>query len=697
MRKVLVYSALSLLVGVSGCSSVADHYQVKKSRLAAGETEQLRVNAAPEKESRLAKAKQEMLSPLLDTQGGFRRQSSAAERFSESTNVSFASESMPLRQFVEVLFSQLLKANYVITHNIPTLDEPITLNMPSELSQRKAFIAAVELLQTKSIDVVERDGIFYLLPMVPGQQGQSFIGFGRSAMDVPATAGQVTQIVPLSFGNPGIENTISQLVRINIVRDPQQNLLILTGPRADVVKALDVVRLLDAPAARGKHISFIRLTYLNPEEFSEKVKLLLVSEGIDGVGIAEAANKNLILVPIEHMGAVAVFSGEKTLVDRVSYWALQIDVPSEGAEKRYFVYHPNYARAADLAASVSPLLGGSYQAPGRQGNQSRDTRSAFGANQQQPAANANAASGNTRVTTREPQQAGAAVQNDKLTMTVDERSNTLIFYAAGSDYQAILPMLKRLDVMPKQILLEATIAEVTLTDDFAMGVEFALKNDSTTAATTGAFGLGDVGGLNLGYINGADNIVARLKQSNQLVNVLSNPSLVVRDGVTASILVGSELPSVSSTTTDPLLSDKTTTSISYKQTGLEFSVMPTINGQGLVVMQIMQNISNQAKGSVVEGAPAIFKRQIETEVIAQSGQTILIGGLISENDDSGDTKVPVLGDLPLIGNLFKSRTQKKVKTELVLLITPRVIDATEQWHYINDQLQKGFEHLQISD
>ena len=189
------------------------------------------------------------------------------------------------------------------------------------------------------------------------------------------------------------------------------------------------------------------------------------------------------------------------------------------------------------------------------------------------------------------------MRSEDLTMSVDQRSNALIFNTTGTRYQALLPMIRRLDTPPRQILVEATIAEVLLTDEFAMGVEFALERSDTTLGTTGGLGLPDGGGF-ISIVGNDGAVRAQLSASNRLVNILSNPSLVVRDGATASISVGNDIPTVGATFFDPIQSDTQVTSVQYRKTGVNLTVTPTLNAQGLVLMVIEQDISNTGGGRV---------------------------------------------------------------------------------------------------
>lgn len=253
-----------------------------------------------------------------------------------------------------------------------------------------------------------------------------------------------------------------------------------------------------------------------------------------------------------------------------------------------------------------------------------------------------------------------------MNMVVDERSNALIFYSSGPDYQAIQPLVARLDVMPKQVILEVSIAEVTLTDEFKFGVDMAFSSGNFNFSNT--HGADKIGGSILSWASDGNKIDVQAFESNKWVNVLSKPSLLVRDGVAANIQVGTDIPVVGKTTTDS--TNGVTRSVEYRKTGIDVTVTPTINAQGVVIMTISQSNSNQVDGGTeVEGNPQIFERSIETEVVAESGQTVILGGLISENSTDNQVGLPWLSQLPLIGALFGTTVQSTTRTELVIMVT----------------------------
>ena len=689
MMSKLSVCIISCLV-LTSCASHNNQYQVPGSRLAATPLTEETTSEQPELESAVTRPQGfEQLSSLQAGNPVLRSQQDAAALIKDNDKVSFAADAMPAEQFIHSVLGDVLKLNYVLADGIADLSKPVTLNLQQPVSSRALYLLTSQLLDDANISITLRDGTYFVHAKQGSSASSTILGIGRTPRDVPQAVGPIMQIIPVKYGITGsLERTLRGLINASITPDFEKNMLFITAERSEILRALDLIQLLDMPANRGRNVGILRLTYVTAEEFIEQTGKLLQSEGIPTDKGANPTS-NLVMVPLDQIGAVALFASEQFYIDRVNYWARQLDKPSEGAQKRYYIFHPRFARASDLGSSVAPLINPQQSIANRAGNQSRDTASAFNNSQSAQGSGGQSGIGGNGA-------ASTTVQSEDITMTVDERSNTIIFYTSGIRYQTLLPMIRRLDVMPKQILLEATIAEVTLTDDLSMGLEFAIQNGKFGYGTKGAFGVEEFGGLSLSYLDVGKELLANLKAAKTNINILSNPSLVVRDGVSANINVGTDVPTVGSTTVNPGTETQSTT-VEYRKTGVKMSVTPTINAQGLVVLQIDQSISNTVDGSTVAGSPAIFERSLNTEVLAQSGQTIMLGGLISENTTKTTTKVPFLGDIPLFGPLFRGQKDSVSKTELVILITPRVIDQPEQWQQIQHQLQSGLENLKLQD
>lgn len=614
----------------------------------------------------------ETVSPLVRSKIGFKTDVSMAQSLSASKQIKMSAETMNTVNFIHYAFGDLLKLNYILGQGLDELDSKVSINVQESVSERRLFTLAEQLLAEQQISVQQQGDLLYISLQVKQGEGAKSVGYGRGVDSVP-DALNVIQIVPLKYIPQGnFLEPIRQVTRAKTSLDASQGVVFLSGDRQEVVRAVELLNLLDAPGSIGRHVGLRKLTYISVENFIESVTSILQNEGL--IAPTGRKDKRIGFVDLGQLGAVAIFASEQAFLKRVNYWAQKLDRPSEGSQKRYYIYEPEYARASDLGESVKALITG---------------RSSSNTANQQAARNSQ-----QRVAEIEnANRSAAAVSGDGMRMVVDERSNSLIFYTSGMEYRALLPLIKRLDVLPKQIMLELVVAEVTLSDEFKFGVDVALRSGKFVASNN--FGaVSSVAGSALSWINGLDRVDVRAFESNNHVNVLSRPSLLVRDGISANIQVGNQIPVVGQTTTDPTTG--TTRSVDYRKTGIELSVTPTVNAQGVVIMSIEQSNSNQVDGgTVVEGNPQIFERSIKTEVVAESGQTVVLGGLISESNTDNDSGLPGLHKLPVIGALFGVKTERTTKTELVVMVTPRIIARTDEWDGIKQQLQQGLEHLQL--
>ncbi|MEH8021203.1 secretin N-terminal domain-containing protein [Rheinheimera metallidurans] len=601
---------------------------------------------------------------------GFNSDAAIADRFSKNETLTIATDTMPLIDYLHYSFGELLQANYILGEGLAAL-APVTLNIQQKISPQKLYSLTEQLLLERGVGIKRQNDLLYISALPKTGNDITAVGYGRTADTVP-NALNVRQIVPLRYiVNTNALETLRIIANVQTGFDSAQGLLILTGEHQQVVRALELLELLDSPGSHSRNVGFLKLTYLTAEQFIKSITELLANEGI--MSPAGGRDNRVSFVPLVQLGAVAVFASEAEFLNRIQYWAKQIDKPSAGSEQQYFIYAPRYARASDLGQSVSALISGGSATQRNTAQNSSEQRAA-------------------QIENRAAQTTTSA-ENENMRMVVDERSNTLIFYASGTDYQAMLPLVERLDVMPKQVMLELTIAEVTLTDEFKLGVDAAFS--SGKFALTNSFGAAAIGGTVLKWASGVNSINAQAFETNRLVNVLSKPTLLVRDGVSANINVGTDIPIVGKTTTDP--TNGTTRSVEYRFAGIDVSVTPTINAQGVVIMSIEQSNSNQVDGGAsLEGNPQIFERSIKTEVVAESGQTIVLGGLISENRSNNQDGLPALHRLPILGALFGTKSRNNTKTELVIMVTPRVIQRSDEWDDIKRKLNSGMEFIGLN-
>lgn len=591
-----------------------------------------------------------------------------SQRFSATQLVALASDDLPINQLIHQVFGEILKVSYLLDDKAKADKSGVTLNIRHQLSERQLFELTQELLSERGYQVRFSDNIYYIAQQA-GVSNLEF-GFGREVSDVPRSSLEIAQMVPLQFPiQTGITTTLAQLFQVSVVPDREQNTLTLRGRREQILRALELIHLLDGPSLSKQHIAMYRSRYVSAAELSAQLQGIMNHEGV-AVALEKPQAEALSIMSVERLSSLILFAKQPALLKRAKYWLEQLDQASQVTERQYFTYHPRFARANDIAESLAPLIDGAVS--------------------NAPVNNSSATSAQT---VGKPNKAKSVARNETLTLVVDSRTNALIVYSTGEEYQRLIPLIERMDVMPKQVMLEVIIAEVTLSDEFAQGIEFAFSRGDANLSTLGSFGVEKMGGLSFG-IKGVDGqLIANFFETNSHVNILSRPSVVVRDGVQANMNVGTDIPVVGETSSDPD-GERRTTSIQYRKTGVQLSVTPTVNSQGVVIMEIQQTSSNQAKGSsTVADSPAIFERAIKTEVVAESGQAVILGGLISENISQSQTKVPFLGDIPWLGALFRSQGQEKTKTELVVMVTPRVIESSNEWQALKFQLNKQLDSL----
>ena len=600
------------------------------------------------------------------------------DNFSLTKELTVNVKDMPVADFLHYAMGDLLGINYVLGEQVSAAKPTITLSLREATSKRDLYVLVGQLLNDRGLDIEVNEGVYYVYKVDKKKDKAAVrVAVGRSVSSVPSVGSEILQVVPLKYGtNISLERTLRELLDLKITVDSTQNAVFMRGTRAEIVKALGFIEMFDSPAHQGRHVGLMYLTYVDADQFSAQLQQLMDAEGIP-ISVGAQTGNNVALVPLPQLGATAVFASSQELLNRVRYWASVLDKPVKGAGEQYFVFRPKLARAADVGTSISALLG---------------SNSSFGQNR-------SASSGGVAAerTGNAPSEArSSSVSVDGLRMVVDERSNTLVFVTTGSRYQTIEPLLKQLDILPKQVMLDMVIAEVTLKDEFKFGFEFALQDGEVALSTLGAYGADVIGGAAMQVVGVDGQLTGQILQTSSLINVLSNPTILVRDGVSASISVGSDISVVGATTFDPINGQRQTTTAQYRQTGVDVTVLPTINADGVVLMTITQNISNAVPDSTGAGGnPDVFTRQLSTEIVAGSGQTVLLGGLISEDVSASKNGAPGISKVPGLGWLFKAEGNSSTRTELVMLITPRILDNVEEWEQIKTQFSNGLNYIDI--
>ena len=285
-------------------------------------------------------------------------------------------------------------------------------------------------------------------------------------------------------------------------------------------------------------------------------------------------------------------------------------------------------------------------------------------------------------------------------VVADDYNNSLLVYASPYEYGKIERILSKLDVVATQVLIEASIIEVTLTDDLQYGLEWTFQNGlGSSYDGTGFLNLNgsDIGPLSPGFAyqitNKADSVkaVVNALAEKSLVNVISTPSILVLDNHTAAIHVGDQQPIQSrQTVTD---GGNVQSSIEYKDTGVKLEVTPTVNDGGLVTLDVKQSVTDVGPVDTATQQRSFLNRDVSSRIAVRNGDSAVLGGLIRDNSTSGKSGIPLLMDIPVVGNLFSTTSDVTARTELLVFITPRVVESSEELRSLSVEMKERMRGL----
>lgn len=585
------------------------------------------------------------------------------------TPVFVSVESMPLVDFVQYVFGEVLKVSYFLDDPVKNNKKPITLRMADPMEPSKFLAVVIDLLEKNGVEVQQRESMLYLTSPSPNVRPVDIV----VGDNVPNTYESIINILPLKYIRPSdVEFFIKTLYpSVNMTAYSKENAVILRGSGADLREVINTIKLFDVPVLVNKKVFMVRLTYWTPDDFINQIKTVLESLGITvSRSIKEAG---VSFIPIKFANSLIVIAPDEESLNYVLSWVEKLDNPdSVGTEEKSFVYKPKYAKASELVEAVRKLYSITVSKP-----------STTPVNQ-----------------TNQPVSTALTLSTPSLKIASDDLSNTILVQAKASEYKNLLVFLENLDLPPKQVLLETTIAEITLKDDLQYGLEWFIKNRMNsgdyTLSTLGQLGLPTGVGLTYRFITdtGRFQAVINMLARDNKINIVSTPRILVLNNREATIQIGTEVPIVTGEIATPSANTQTpnvSRSIQYRTTGTILRVKPTINTEGLLTLDISQEVSD-AQQNTTSGidSPLILTRRINTSVTVQTGQTIVLGGIISENKSRSETKVPVLGDIPLLGNLFKNTSIGKTKTELVVMITPVILNQPETAEKLSNELLKQF-------
>lgn len=604
----------------------------------------------------------------------------------------------PFFDFILYVFGEVLKVPFIIEEDLRNLSIPITLRTPEPIPAKDALKMIISLLEKNNIKVSSKWGALYIYkPKILPSDPPRSISIGTEITD---TSAKLLHIIPLKYIKasdiiPIITETYKGVV--NIKPFAKDNSIIITGSGFHIKNIIEAIKKIDMPYLENKHIMMINLTYWRAEDFIRQLSEILQSLGIP---IAKSQYEpGISLVPVKHLNSIIAVLPDENAKKILIEWAKRLDVPeSAGTEEKLFIYYPLYTRASELVEAVKRLYTsqlssspfGTYSLSVSPTSQPQTIKPL------EPKTSSPLSS-----PTQEKPASSISFSMESLKISSDDKRNIVMVISSPSTYKLLLELFKALDKPPRQVLIETVIAEVTLKDDLKYGVEWYIKNKMSdgiyTIQTLGQLGVSTLGGLIYQFVSDTEKfkLLLNLFAQKNLINILSTPRLLVLDNEEATINVGMDVPIVTGEQTTSSVSTTTGVGIvrtfQYRTTGITLKVKPTINTEGLLTLNITQEVS-QAQTNTISAieSPVILLRKINTSITAPSGHTIVLGGLIEENKSSSEVKVPIIGDIPLLGHLFKNKTEGVTKTELIIMLTPKILSTTDELLKITEDLKRDF-------
>jgi general secretion pathway protein D len=526
-----------------------------------------------------------------------------------------------------------------------------------------------------------------------------------SALQTQSDAGGVGQhpeIIPLRYvAADEIKDVLAPLVPEGMIvrADSTRNAIILSGTSTEIDAIRETISVFDVDWMKGMSFALVPVRSSQPAAIVQDLEQIYNTKS--------GPLRNIIrFIPNHRLKSVLIISSRAKYLKESTRWIEKLDALASSNEQSLHVYHVQNRTAAELATVLQSVLKSDTSSASSQGNagggqvapklemQQAATPDANGEPTSGAETPASGLGSNDAGTADIAIADGSGASPEKaMRVVADDANNSLLVFATDQQYQRILNVLEEVDSQANQVLLEAVIAEVTLDDDMKFGVRWLIGQDKEkgtfSEVASGLIGSSVPG---FSYFLKANDISFTLNALASVtdVRVLSSPSLMVLDNKTATLQVGDQVPIVTqsaqgvTTSGAPIVNN-----VDLKDTGVILSVTPRINDSGRVILKIRQEVSSVVK-TTTSGidSPTIRQRKIDTSVVVQDGEALALGGLIQEKETTGKSKVPVLGDIPLLGNAFRQKSNAVSRTELIIFIRPRVIRDMNDARRITKEFQQ---------
>jgi general secretion pathway protein D len=644
-------------------------------------------------------------------------------------DVSLNFEQAPLSEVMHAIMGDILQLDYIVDQ--PVQGE-VTLRTRTPIPRSQLLQVLESLLMANNALMVKGDDGRYLITASPrGSRLAPTLSNPKNT-----DAGFSTIIVPLRYISASNMAEILKPVAEEqsfVLIDNTRNVLMLAGTRDQLDGWLDIVGTFDVDQLKGMSVGMFPLENSNVEDVAKALSALLENgEQSDFVRV----------VPVKRLNSLLVVTPRSNYLDTLGVWIERLDAQADSRfEKRLYVYPVQNTSASRL----SKLLNGIYadeiaasttieseNGSASVGGISRRAGVAPGLSPEIVGNNSGGSSGLGSTSMTEAfadspggveseysddqgesidsvslmaTSGGGASSLQDVRVVADDENNALMIYSTGKQFDLIKDALEQLDVVATQVIIEASILEVTLTDKLRYGLEWTFNNalgdgykGKGLLTAIGAAPAAIVPGFSYTVADSAGNINAVLNALSEesLINVISTPSVMVLDNNTAFIHVGDQQPIIDQqTTSDASDTSRITQSVSYKDTGVQLMVTPSVNAGGLVTMDIEQSVTDVGPIDEATGQRAFLERNIKSRVAVRSNQSVVLGGLIRENANEKESGIPVLHKLPWVGPLFGSVGKEDNRTELLVIITPRALFSENELYQVGEEMRARIRHMEL--
>ncbi len=555
------------------------------------------------------------------------------------------------------------------------------------------------------------------------QQGMS------SGIASPDTPGFGTELLQLQFVNADQMRALISPILPNVVSvsDPSRNILLLRGSSGQRASARDLLQQFDVNWLRNMSFALIV-----PKRTDARV---IVPELEKLINAPDSPTRDLVrIISMDKLNGILAISRQRQYLDDVNRWIEILDRQGQNNEPRLFVYRVQNSRSRDLARTLNRAFGrggneteqveqqqaafadsgapdGATQTGGRAGS-GQQRGSGFGSGSfgsgNGLGGGSSTAQGQSRSSsgsnqTGDDSGGSGGFGNVGVQISSDDTNNAILVFGTPREYAVVEEALRKLDVPPLQVLIEAAITEVSLTDDLRYGLQwnFVQGNESAalTESTSGTNLVRDVPGFSFLFGNtGSLSGVLNALEGKTKVNVVSAPKLLVINNQTANLQVGNQVPVLTQSSTSTVGENSPVINgIEYRDTGVILNITPRVNSSGLVLLDISQEVSDvlssRASGSGID-SPVISTRKVSTSVAVQDGEVLALGGLIRNVQTRDKTGIPFLSQIPVIGALFGRQVEENDKIELVILLKPRVIRTVDDARAVTEELRNKIRSLE---